>query len=106
MLAPGEVHKFGVPAGQMCECFLFAWSSKMDQPARRGPVGWVRRTRSGQGYRGDRGAVPVHKGSVTMPVLVNLESVVCMVALVTSCLCQPKRRRGHGCLCVLRESCM
>ena len=35
-------------------------------------------------------------------VLVNPESVVCVPALVTSCVCQPQRRR-HGllCLCVM-----
>ena len=101
MLAPGEMCKCGVPARQMHECCLFAGSTKMHQPASRGPVGWVRGTRSGQGYRGDRGAVPVHEGSVAMCVLVNIESVVCVPAQVTSCLCQPKRRRkGRGCLCL------
>ena len=40
----------------------------------------------------------VCKESVTVRVLVNLESVVCVPALVTSCLYQPKRRRGRGCL--------
>ena len=44
-----------------------------------------------------RGAVPVLEGSANVHVLVNLESVVC-AALVTFCLCQPKRRRGRGCL--------
>lgn len=33
-------------------------------------------------------------------VLVNLESSLCVPAVVSSCLCQTKRRRGLGCLCL------
>lgn len=35
-----------------------------------------------------------------MCVLVNLESVKCVPALATFCLCQPKKRRGLGALCL------
>ena len=70
----------------------------------RGPVGWVRGPGSRQGYRGDRGAVPVLRGSMNMRVLVNVDSVVCVPALVTSCLCQPKTSRGCGWLFVFYAS--
>ena len=76
----------------------------MHQPASRGPVGWVRGPGSRQGYRGDRGAVPVLRGSMNMRVLVNGESVVSVPALVTSCLCQPKTSRGRGWLFVFYAS--
>lgn len=46
---------------------------------------------SRQGYRADRGAVNVH-------VLVHPESLVCVPALATFCVCQPKQRKGGDCL--------
>ena len=104
VLAPGEMHECAVPAGQMCECCMFAGCTKMEQSASRGPMGWVRGSGSRQGYRGDRGAVPVLRGSMNMRVLVNGESVVSVPALVTSCLCQPKTSRGCGWLFVFYAS--
>lgn len=96
----------GVPAAQTCECCAFAGSTKTDQSASRRLVGWARGPESGQGYWQGREAVPALWGSMNMRVLVNAQCVVCVPALVTSCLWQPERRRGHGCLCVLRESSM
>ena len=40
------------------------------------------------------------RGPVNVCELVNTESVVRVPALVTSCLCQPQRRRGRGWLCL------
>lgn len=51
------------------------------------------------GVLGSRGAVPVLR-VVNVCELVNPESVVCVPALMTSCLCQPQRRRGHCRLCL------
>lgn len=51
MLVPGGTHQRGVPVGRACECSLFTVSTELDQPASRGPVGWVRGPGSGQGSR-------------------------------------------------------
>ena len=95
-------HDCGVPVGLVCECCVCAASTELDQWVSRGPVGWVRGPGCGQGCRVNKGAVPVLRGStnVRVCVLVNLKSVVSVPALVTSCLCQPKKRRRLGCLCL------
>ena len=100
--APGETRKCGAPVEQTCECCLFAGSTEMDQSASGGPVGWVRGPGSGQGYVGGRRGL---RGSMNTRVLVNVERAVGVPAPVTSCLCQPKRRSGRGCLCASSESC-
>lgn len=49
---------------------------------------------SGQQCWSDRGAMTGLVGSMNVNVLVNLESAVCLSALVNFCLYQPERRKG------------
>ena len=82
---------------------LLVWYIKLDQLVSRGPVrGGSEAQDLGRGEGTDRGTMPVLRGPTNVYVLVNPEDVMCLPALVT-CLCQPQRRRGHGCLhsCVM-----
>ena len=47
-----------------------------------------------RGTRWTEGSMPVLRGSANVHVLLNLESVVCVLSLVNFCLCHLKRRKG------------
>ena len=81
VLAPGETCRCGASAEEMSEFCWFAESTTMEQPTSRGPVGRVRGTRCGQGCQGDREAARVRRGSMTLCVALNTESVTCVSAL-------------------------
>lgn len=66
MLVFGETHKFGVPAGQVCDCVcLFAASTLLDQLVSGGPMEWIRGPgiQAGVlgGQRSHAGAWGIHK---------------------------------------------
>lgn len=69
--------------------------------ANRGPVGWVRCSGTQAGLQGEQrdcaDAQGIHKYVCAYE---PRECVVCLPPLVTFGLCQPKRRRGLGCLCL------
>lgn len=68
-----------------CVCLLA--NCKLDEPTSR--INGI-----GQGYQVGREVAPVHGGRL----LVNLERVVCVHAALVTCLCQPKKKKGCGCL--------
>lgn len=63
-------------------------------------MGQVRGTGMWAVMLGGRRVVLVLGGSTDVDVYMNLGTVV-LAALVTLCLCQPKRRRGCGWLCLI-----
>ena len=91
---PRGTCKCKVHVGQVCECCVFAESTKLDQLAGRGPVRWLRSLRIQAGVPGRQRGVLVFEASVNVHVLVNLEGILCVPALVTFNPDQLKRRKG------------
>lgn len=96
MLVSGGTCMCGESVRPVCECYVFAESTQLDQPVSQRPLEWVEgagiRAVVPGGQKGHDSAEEIHKcACACQPV----ECGMCP-ALVTSYLCQHKRRRRHG----------
>lgn len=84
----------------MCESVChFAASPGLDQLANQGPKGWVRGSRVLAGASNGQKGHAVLSKSVTVDVLVSLDTDECVPTQETFHLCQPWGRRGWCSLC-------
>lgn len=90
----------GMLVQQECESVChFAASPELEQLANQGPKAWVRGSGVPAGASNGQKCHAVLRESVTVCVLVRLDTDVCMPTQKTFCLCQPRGRRAWCSLC-------